>query len=271
MLKLIRNLSLALGALAVFLPQYIALVTAFKTETELGHSASYALPRNFLNFDNFILVFKEGNILLGFYNICFIIILALIGNIMIGTMAAYVLGRFNFRFRMLILGAFALSIIIPSITTQVATFGIIHKLHLFNTPYAMILLNLGTDVIQIGVYLQFIRNIPHELDESAIVEGASLFKIYRSIIFPLLAPATVTLIILKTIGMYNDLYTPYLYMPSLKLPVISTAIIRFTYGMNTSWTAISAAVIIVILPSVCLYLFLQKYIFAGITDGAVKA
>ena len=76
------------------------------------------------------------------------------------------------------------------------------------------MLYLGADVLQIVIYLQFVNSIPRDLDESAMIEGASLFQIYRSIIFPLLGPATATLVILKTISIYNDFYMPYLYMPA---------------------------------------------------------
>ncbi|GJM69019.1 hypothetical protein HMSSN036_12350 [Paenibacillus macerans] len=125
-------------------------------------------------------------------------------------------------------------------------------------------------MIQIILYLQFIRNIPVDLDESAMAEGASLFRIYRSIIFPLLTPATATLIILKTISIYNDMYTPYLYMPKQSLGVVTTVLMRFQ-GVNVAdWNLICAAILLILLPTVVLYFFLQKYIFEGVTSGAVN-
>lgn len=109
-----------------------------------------------------------------------------------------------------------------------------------------------------------------DLDESAMVEGASLFRIYRSIIFPLLTPATATLIILKTISIYNDMYIPYLYMPKQSLGVVTTILMRFQGVNSGEWNLICAAILLILLPTVILYFFLQRYIFEGVTSGAVK-
>lgn len=270
MIRVLKYISLLIAAVCILFPPYIVIVAAFKSPTEFALSDAYALPSSFLNFDNFILVLQKGRFLLSYFNISYIIILSLVGNIILGTMVAYALGRFQFRFRALILGAYSGALIIPGITTQVATFGIIKNLGLFNTHYSIILLSLGADVIQIYIYLQFIKNIPYELDESAYLEGASLFRIYRSIIVPLLTPATATVLILRTISIYNDLYSPYLYMPSQKLGVVTTELMRFSNSYGSSWTLQSAAIILVAIPMIIFYLVLQKYIFSGIVNGAVK-
>lgn len=185
-------------------------------------------------------------------------------------MVAYAVGRIQFRGKRLVIGAFLIATIIPTITTQVVTFSIIQAMGIYNTLYAPILLFVGADVIQIYIYLQFIKNIPYELDESAMMDGASLLRIYRSIILPLLGPATATLIILKTINIYNELYIPFLYMPKQDLVVVSTAIMRFAGNNQAQWTNICAAILIIMIPTILLYLFLQKYIFSGVTSGAVK-
>ncbi|MNE76632.1 L-arabinose transport system permease protein AraQ [compost metagenome] len=133
-----------------------------------------------------------------------------------------------------------------------------------------VVLYVGADILQIYIFLQFIRNIPYELDESAMLEGASLIRIFRSIIFPLLGPATATIIILKTISIYNDMFTPYLYLPRAEHVVVSTSLMRF-FGVNSGdWQLISSAILIIMIPTGILYMFLQKYIFAGVTSGAVK-
>lgn len=266
----IKYLSLLIGAFVVLFPPYIIVVNAFKSTEEFNASSSMALPGSFFNFENFKVVFERGDLLSGFTNIIIIIVISLALNILFGTMVAYVLGRFDFKLKPVVFAAYLGATIVPSITTQVATFGIIKSLGLYNTLGAPILLYIGADVIQIILYLQFIRNIPVDLDEAAMVEGASLFKIYRSVIFPLLTPATATLIILKTISIYNDMYIPYLYMPKQSLGVVTTVLMRFQ-GVNTAdWNLICAAILLILLPTVILYLFLQRYIFEGVTSGAVK-
>ncbi|WP_313999410.1 carbohydrate ABC transporter permease [uncultured Paenibacillus sp.] len=267
--KIIKYLSLALAVFIVLFPLYSVVVGAFKTQVEY-YNSGLRLPENFLNFENFQKVFEVGKLALGFQNILIIIAVSLAGNILIGTMVAYALGRFDFKLKKPIMGLYLIVQIVPLVTTQVATFGVIKALGVYNTMYAPMLLYMGADVLQIVIYLQFVNSIPRDLDESAMIEGASLFNIYRSVIFPLLAPATATLVILKTIGIYNDFYVPYLYMPDRKLQVVSTAIYNFVGPNAAQFNVISAGILIIFIPTVILYLFLQRYIFAGVTSGAVK-
>jgi multiple sugar transport system permease protein len=257
-----------LASFVVLFPPYVVFVNSFKQRHELADP--FALPNSFLYLDNFKIVFERANIATSFTNIVIIIAITLVFNILFGTMVAYALGRFDFRGKSVILGAFLFAVIIPTITTQVVVFSIIKSLGLFNTLFAPILLYVGADIIQILIYLQFIRNIPYELDESAMIDGASLVRIYRSIIFPLLGPATATLVILKTINIYNDLYIPYLYMPKKQLAVVSTTIMRFASNNQAEWTLICATILLIMLPTVVLYLFLQRYIFSGVMSGAIK-
>jgi len=252
----------------VLFPPYVVFVNAFKQQQE--KSSPFALPESFFNFENFSVVIERANIITSFSNIGIIIVVSLLGNILLGTMVAYVLGRFDFKGKALILGSFLFAVVIPTITTQVVVFSIIKSLGLFNTLFGPILLYVGADIVQIYIYLQFIKNIPDELDESAMIDGASLFRIYSSIIFPLLKPATATLVILKTINIYNDLYIPYLYMPKKELAVVSTTIMRFASNNQAQWSMICAAILLIMIPTIILYLFLQRYIFSGVMGGAIK-
>ncbi|MCL6458337.1 MAG: carbohydrate ABC transporter permease [Gorillibacterium sp.] len=265
----IKYLSLIAAIFVVCLPIYSVIIGAFKTQIEY-YQSGMALPKDFLNFANFKRVFDVGKLGPSFLNTFIIIVISLVGNVIFGTMVAFSLGRFDFKLKKPIMGLYLGAQLIPMITTQVSTFTVIKAIGAYNTMAAPIILYLGADVIQIVIYLQFINSIPKDLDESAMIEGASLFRIYRSIIFPLLAPATATLIILKTISIYNDFYTPYLYMPSQKLRVVSTAIYAFVGPNAAQVNVISAGILIIFIPTVVIFLFLQRFIFAGVTNGAVK-
>lgn len=163
-----------------------------------------SLPDSFFYFDNFVQAFKQASIPLAFGNTATIIIVTLFFNILLGSAFCYAISRFQFRLQGILVGLFMFATIIPQITTQVVNYKTIASLGLTNNLMGPVLLYIGADIIQIYIYLQFIKNIPYELDESAMIEGASLVRIFRSIIFPLLAPATYTIIILKTISIYND-------------------------------------------------------------------
>jgi multiple sugar transport system permease protein len=141
---------------------------------------------------------------------------------------------------------------------------------LYNTIYAGMVLYVATDVLQIYVFLQFVRRIPYEIDESALLDGSSFFRIYWSIILPQMKPAIATVAIIKMLGVYNDMFTPYLYMPKSTLRTVTTAIMMFSYDRNSQWNVMAAGILAVMIPTLILYLFAQRSIIAGITEGAVK-
>ncbi|WP_040949461.1 carbohydrate ABC transporter permease [Gorillibacterium massiliense] len=266
----LKYVSLLIAAFVVLFPPYTVLIASLKSKEEYLASR-FAFPSNIFNMDNFHYLFSKTKLLTTAYpNTLYIIVLSVIGNIILGTMVAYALGRFDFKLKKFILGAFMLAAVIPLVTTQVATFRVMKMLHLYNTINAPVVLYLGADVVSIMIYLQFIKNIPYALDESAMLEGTSLFRIYWNIIFPLLMPATVTVAIMRIIYVYNDFYIPFLYMPKQKLQVVSTAIFQFVGPNAASWNLISAMIVFIFIPIIILFLFLQKYIYAGVANGAVK-
>lgn len=276
-MSIIRNIQqglkyvvLCLAGLVILFPPYIIVVNAFKTKEKFFESSTISLPDTFFYFENFAKAFKQASIPLAFGNTLTIIAFTLVLNIILGSAFCYAISRFQFKLQGILVGLFMFATIIPQITTQVVNYKTIMALGLTNNLAGPVLLYIGADIIQIYIYLQFIKNIPYELDESAMIEGASLIKIFRSIVFPLLAPATYTIIILKTISIYNDFFVPFLYLPRAQHVVVSTSLMRFFGNNSGDWQLVSAAILIVMIPTAVMYLFLQRYIFAGVTNGAVK-
>ncbi|MNE82432.1 L-arabinose transport system permease protein AraQ [compost metagenome] len=118
--------------------------------------------------------------------------------------------------------------------------------------------------------MQFLDSISESLDESAMLDGASYWTIYWRIILPLLSPAIVTVIIVKGVNIYNDFYTPFLYMPKSSLQVVSTALFKFKGPYGSQWEVICAAIMIAIIPTLIAFISLQKYIYNGFAQGSVK-
>ncbi|EHS54933.1 carbohydrate ABC transporter permease [Paenibacillus kribbensis] len=266
----IKYAALLLGAFVALLPIIVILFASLKTKAEYAATSPLTPPVNWLNWANYTKAFVNGNMLTGFVNTAFILLVSIIGATLTGSMIAYILNRFKFKGKSLMLGAFLLATLIPGVTTQVSTFQIINKLELFNTPWAAILLYLGTDIIAVYIFLQFLDSIAVALDESAMLDGASYLTIYWRIILPLLKPAIVTVIIIKGVNIYNDFYTPFLYMPKTSLQVISTALFKFKGPYGSQWEVISAGIIIAIIPTLIAFLSLQKYIYNGFAQGSVK-
>ncbi|MDQ6421208.1 carbohydrate ABC transporter permease [Paenibacillus sp. LHD-117] len=262
--------TLLAAVFGILFPPYIIVVNAFKTSEEFLRKSAIELPDSFLHLANFAAAFDKADMPRAFGNTIVIIGITLVLNILIGSAFCYAVGRFQFKFRGILVSLFLFATIIPTITTQVVNYKTIQAMELTNNLMGPVLLYVGADILQIYIYLQFVRNIPYELDESAMIEGASLLRIFRSIIFPLLGPATATIVILKTISIYNDMFVPYLYLSRPEHVVVSTSLMRFFSVNSGDWQLISSAILIIMIPTAVLYLFLQKYIFAGVTSGAVK-
>jgi raffinose/stachyose/melibiose transport system permease protein len=258
-----------LMCLIVLLPLCITLFASFKTTIQYGADFPLKLPSE-LMWDNYITVFKQGKMFLGLKNSLILVVLTVGINSILASMVAYVLSRFDFKFKKILLFIFLLGMIIPGFVTEIARFGIIKNLGIYNTLIAPVFIHAGTDLMQIYIYMQFINAIPHSLDESARMDGCSLFGIYFKIILPNIVPAMATLAILKTVDIMNDMYIPYLYMPSKNLRTLTTALMSFADARTGSVVQVSAGVIIVMIPTLLLYIFFSKFIFKGIVAGAVK-
>ncbi|GGY99529.1 carbohydrate ABC transporter permease [Streptomyces nitrosporeus] len=264
------HLSLVAASLVVLLPLAVIFLTSLKTSREVTDTGALSLPGDWLNFGNYVTAFSDGRMLSAFGNTAFILLFSITGTVVIGSMTAYAIDRFDFRAKKLVMALFLVATLVPGVTTQVATFQVVNSFGLFDTRWAPILLYMGTDIVSIYIFLQFIRGIPVSLDEAARLDGANSFTVYRKIIFPLLKPAVATVVIIKGITVYNDFYIPFLYMPSQDLGTISTALYRFKGPFGAHWENISAGAILVIVPTLVLFLFLQRYIYNGFAQGATK-
>ncbi|EQC54988.1 sugar ABC transporter permease [Lactococcus cremoris subsp. cremoris TIFN6] len=268
MSQLLKYIPLTLAALVAVLPLLVVFIGSFKSLTEFTNSGVLRLPKHF-TLANYSQAFTQGNMLTGFKNTLIIFVISMTGQLLISSSFAYVMNRFDFRLKRLILALFTIAMLIPAITSQVAVFQLINQLGLVGTRWSVILLYIGTNVIALYIFLQFLQEIPYSLDESALLDGASYFRIFRSIILPNLKAPIVTMVIISGVGVYNDFYNPYLYMPDPSLQVISTALFAFKGSSVVQWPVILAGVMIVIVPILIVFIVLQKYIYNGVT-GAVK-
>ena len=267
----LKYLSLVAVSAVLLLPLVAIVLTSLKTAAEAdGSSGAFTLPHNWLNFDNYVTAFQDGHLLNAMKNTAIILVVSITGTILIGSMTAFAIDRFEFRFKRVVVMLFLLATLVPGITTQVATFQVVNFLGLFDSRWSAIVLYMGTDIVAIYIFIQFIRGIPVSLDEAARIDGANSFTIYWRIILPNLKPAIATVVIIKGITTYNDFYIPFLYMPDDNLGTMSTALFRFKGPFGAHWEDISAGAILVMLPTLIIFLILQRFIYNGFTSGAVK-
>ena len=252
-------------------PILVILFASFKTKGDMVTTSPLLLPDlSKVTFNNYKRVLGDKLLAGAFKNSFLIVSISIFFNILFGSVTAYCLERFEFRFKGLIFTLFIMGMMIPTFVTEIARFKIIQGMGLYNTLGAPIIIYIASDLMQIYIYRQFIAKIPVSLDESALVDGCSYFRVFGQIIFPLLAPATATLIIIKSVNIINDMYIPYLYMPNNKLKTLTTFLMNYASAQQGSWQYLSAAIVIVMIPTLIIYAFFQKYILEGISAGAVK-
>lgn len=255
--------------LIVLAPILLTLFASLKTRADMVNTSPLLLPDH-ITLANFKKVLANKYLWVGFRNTIVILVVSVFFNVLLGTMTAYIIERFHFRFRSVIVSFFFVGMLIPSYVTEIARFKIINGIHLYNTLGAPIVIYIAADLMQLYIYRQFISSLPVSLDESALLDGCGYFRLFARIIFPLLAPATATVIIIKSITIINDMYIPYLYMPSNRLRTLTTFLMDFANAQQGSWQNLSAGIIIIMLPTILLYIFFQRYILEGIAAGAVK-
>lgn len=268
---IVKYFSLIFFSFVALLPIVSCVITAFKTEAEYQSTNVMTLPSSWLNFQNFIDAFTRANMGRAFINSGIILVCVLGASILIGTQLAYVLNRFKFPGNGLVRNLFLFATLLPGIAMQVSVYQIMSGLGFINHLYGYIIMSMGTDVISIYVFIQFMENISVSLDESAYIDGASYFKIYWKIILPLLKPAIVTCMVLKGVSVYNEYYCSSLYLQDKRtLGVVATALYTFTGPLGSKYNLICAGVLISLLPALMVFLLCQKQIYSGITAGAVK-
>lgn len=268
---IVKYVSLIFFAFLAVLPIVSCVITAFKTDAEYKSTNVMTLPKSWLNFDNFVKAFTKANMLVAFRNSLIVLVVVLAVSIIIGTQLAYVLNRFKFPGNSLIRNAFTFAALLPAVAMQVAVYEIMVNLNFVNTLYGYIIMMCGTDVISIYIFIQYFENLPVSLDESAYLDGASYFTIYRKILLPLLKPAIVTSIILKGANTYNEYYCAQLYLQDkTRLCTVATSLYTFTGPLGSQYNLICAGVIISLLPALIVFIIFQNQIYSGVAAGAVK-
>ena len=271
LVTVVKYFSLLLATFLALLPLISCLLVSFKTDEEYQLTPVMQLPQNLLNFDNFRRVWVDGDMGRAFATSFLVVVVVVAFSVLVGSMLAYVLNRFRFPGNGLIRNLFLFATLIPGIAMQVTIYQIMSSLGLVNSLIGYMILQCGTDVISIYIFLQFFENLSVSLDESAILDGCTYFGVFFKILFPLLRPAIVTVMILKGIGVYNEYYAANLYLQDkTRFVTVSTALYTFTGPFGNAYNLICAGVILTMIPMLIIFIACQKQIYRGLAAGSVK-
>jgi raffinose/stachyose/melibiose transport system permease protein len=267
LLTIFNNVLAILVSLVMFIPIYLVLVNSLKTQAEAS-SMGVALPTS-LQWENYATVIERGKLVTAFGNS----VLYAVGATLIGTtlaaLAAYVLSRNRTRFNRYVYFFLIMGIAMP--TNFVTLMQIMQVTRLINTQIGMILLYSATSIpFSVFLIYAFIETLPRELDEAAIVDGCGPFRLFFSVIYPLLTPVLVTAGVLNLLGIWTDFLMPLYYLNRSTYWPMTLAVYNFFGQFQSDWSLVSADIVLTILPVIVIYLFAQRYILAGMTAGSVK-
>ena len=275
MIKRKRNLVVTefimiLLAVVWFLPIYYLIVTTFKSPQDATQSP-LALPKVFL-VENYVEAWKNMQFPRAFGNTLFNTATAVFFIVIFASMAGYALARTKTKWGVRFFLFFLAGLIVPFQMNIVSLYKIVKNFHLMNSAFAVILVNVAINTPQ-GVFLfkEFIEStIPKELEEAAEIDGCSVMRKFFVIVLPLLKPVISTVVIIVTMNVWNEFMTPLLFLQSREKDVILQEVSRNIGQFSTDWTALFPMLMLGVAPLMIFYIFMQKYIIAGVAAGAVK-
>ena len=230
-----------------------------------------ALPSH-LEWANYSYVIEKMEYFRLFFNNVVITLLGILGIVAFSSMAAYILDRRQTRVTKALHTFIITPMLIPFQTIMITLLKFMNIIHLNGTTWGLGIQYWGFGIpMATFIYFNFMKSIPSEIDESAMIDGATTFQTYVRIIFPLLKPVPATVVVLDVMWIWNDFLLPLLMVnssPSSKTLVL--AAYNFVGSLNTKWHYALAAMVLAILPSVIVFVFLQRYIVDGVVAGAIK-
>ena len=251
-------------------PFYYALITSFKTGTAL-FEVDYFITK--LDFSNYINVLSSPNFMRSVWNSVFIAGSTVGFAMFLAVTASYALARVRFKGRGLLLMCILAVSMFPQIAVLAGLFELIRALGIYNTPWAMILsYTIFTLPFTVWVLTTFMRDLPVEIEEAAIIDGATPWVIITQVFLPLMWPALVTTGLLAFIGAWNEFLFALTFTASESQRTVPVAIALLSGASEYEipWGVLMAASVIVTVPLIALVLIFQRKIVAGLTAGGVK-
>jgi raffinose/stachyose/melibiose transport system permease protein len=263
--RIIGYVTLLVFAIIYLYPLLMLLSTALKTLPEFFKSPT-ALPAS-PSFDNFVEAWEKASFPRLLLNSLIYTTVSTVLYIITAIFVAFPLARGLVRGHKLIFTLFVIALFLPP--ALIPQFQLILRMGLYNNPVGYMLFFL-INPIGIIILVGYIRTLPKELDESAAMDGCGYFRFVWQVIMPLSRPAIATVVVLHAIGIWNELILPTIYLTNEAYFPVTRGLIVFKGVYGSNWPTLAAAVLMLTLPMLILFLLLQKYIISGLTAGAVK-
>lgn len=266
----IDAVALVIIGLIFVVPFVFIVLTAAKTRQEAA-LFEFTWPSQFQLFQNIRDVIAYGNyrMILALWNSTLLTVGAVTLIVLLAAMVAYVMQRRRDRVADIASMVMLAGLIIPP--AVVPTIFLLQVLNLYKTIPGLMLVQVASSLpFAILVLRAFMASIPRELDEAAIIDGASPTRVFVSIILPLLKPAIVTVVVVQAVGIYNDFAGPLYFLPGAENVTVQLTLYSFISQFSSQWNLLFANVLVVTIPPLILFIFFRRQIVAGMTSGAIK-
>lgn len=267
--KFLRLISLTIFAMLIFIPSAIVLLGSSKTDAEV-YNKPLALPERW-NLDNFRFLFEVSNVGKSFINSVIVTGVSVTITLILASLCAFAISRMFTITGKILFSLFAVGLAIPGQVNIVPIFILFNDLKLTDKLSGLILINVVTTLpISIFILTAFFRELPKEMFEVSQVDGATPFRVYRSIALPLSRPAMGATAIFLFVITWNELLFPLLLINDSEKRTLPLSLLSFRGEFFSSYSMIFTAVMVASIPMVIMYLFMQRSFIAGLTAGAVK-
>lgn len=253
-------------------PIFLVVMNSFKSRFNIvGEPFTFPNEETFVGLENYINGMKDADIAASFGRTLFITVISVVIIVILTSMTAWYLTRVKSRLTKAVYYLFLFSMIVPFQMVMFTLTSVCYDLGL-NTVFGIIPVYLGFGSgLSVFLFSGFIKSIPRELEEAAMIDGCGPIKTFFIIIFPILKPTAITVAILNAMWIWNDFLLPYLLLGSTNktLSVAIQLAMQGAYG-SIDWGGFMAMLVLAIIPIIIFYLLCQKYIIKGVVDGAVK-
>ena len=269
--RALAHLGLFGYTLIAVVPVLLIVVNSFKTRKAIfGEPIALPGPETF-SLVGYATVFERSNFTLYFANSLIVTVVALALVLIAGSMAAHALAEYRFRGNAIMGLYLAIGIMIPIRLGTVSILNLMVDLQLVNTLAALILVYTAQGLpLAIFIMTAFMRQVPRSTKDAARVDGMNEYKIYLTIVLPMIRPVAATVLVFTMIPIWNDLWFPLILAPGEGTKTVTLGAQQFIGQFITDWNAILAALSLAIVPILILYIIFSRQLIAGLTSGAVK-
>lgn len=261
--------ALCLFTLTCLYPMIWLFFNSFKTNAELFENP-WGLPASF-SMKNYISALVEGHIADYFMNSVLIAGIAVIIGVLLSCMVSYAITRMQWKLSGFMLWVFLLGMMIPAYATIIPLFSMFNRMKILNTHAAVILPHITNSFpMAIFILTGFFSTIPKDIEEAAVIDGCSIYRIFYQIILPISRSSIVTVAVIVFINIWNDLLLPQIFLTDRSKMTLPVGLTEFQGQYATDYVSMIAAVVITIIPSIVVYIILHKNIMEGMVAGAVK-